>query len=78
MDLTGTVKAERISFQWMETSANGTDSARQAHMIAWAISTPRASHPVTQNKAPGNEDRRDGIAARCPLAMQRDFAFVCE
>ncbi len=46
-DLTGTVKAERISFQWMATSANTTDSARQAQMIAWAISTPRASHPVT-------------------------------
>ena len=33
-DLTDTVKAERISFQWMETSANTTDSARQDQMIA--------------------------------------------
>ena len=46
-DLTGTVKAARISFQWMETSANTTDNARQDQMIARAISTPRASHPVT-------------------------------
>jgi hypothetical protein len=44
-DLTGTVKAERISCQWIATSANMTDSARQDHMIAWAISTPRASIP---------------------------------
>src|SRR6266478_8844368 len=28
--------------KWMATSANTTDSARQAHMIAWAIL--RASH----------------------------------
>jgi hypothetical protein len=30
-DLTGTVKAERVSFQWRATSANTTDSARQDH-----------------------------------------------
>jgi hypothetical protein len=44
---TGTVITDRISFQWMATSANGTDSARQDQMIACAISTPRASQPVT-------------------------------
>jgi hypothetical protein len=46
-DLAGTVKAERISFQIMATSAKTTDSARQDQMIALAILTPRASHRVT-------------------------------
>jgi hypothetical protein len=31
----------------MATSAKTTDGARHAQMIACAISTPRASHPVT-------------------------------
>jgi hypothetical protein len=45
-DLTGTVTVERISFQWMATSASGTDSARQDQIIACTISIPSASHPV--------------------------------
>src|SRR5215213_4596772 len=41
-----TDNAASISLQWIEISANTTDSARHDQIIACTISTPRVSQPV--------------------------------